>query len=85
MLLIISLWLTAFFLTTLFQSWPISQNWTGVGRNLMSYTDMYLALGATDLAIDVSILCMPMPVINNLKLKTRKKISVGTILGLGFL
>jgi len=85
MLVIIGLWLTAFFLTTLFQSWPISQNWTGVGRNLMNYPDMYLALGATDLAIDVVILCMPMPVIKSLKLEAKKKITVACILGLGFL
>jgi len=85
LLLIIGLWLTAFFFTTLFQSWPISQNWTGVGRNLMNYPDMYLALGVIDLVMDVMILCTPLPIIKNLRIRAQQKVAVACILGVGFL
>lgn len=84
-IVIIGLWLVAFFFATLFQAWPISHAWTGAGRNLIDYPAMYMALGATDLALDVIILCMPMPMIKSLKISGRRKLVVAVIFGLGFL
>ncbi|KAH6666984.1 hypothetical protein B0J14DRAFT_705032 [Halenospora varia] len=84
-LVTIVLWTVAFFFATLFQAWPISHAWTGAGKNLIDYPAMYLALGATDLALDIIILCLPMPMIRSLKMKSRRKFVVAAILSLGFL
>ena len=85
MALVVLAWLIAFFFTTLFQAWPIYQNWTGVGRKLLDELSMYLALGISDVLTDFIILCLPIPVIHSLHVTTTKKIMVGAILGLGFL
>lgn len=84
-LVTIVLWITAFFFTTLFQAWPIAHAWTGVGKNIMDYPAMYLALGSTDLVLDIVILFLPIPQIKSLKIQTRRKFVVGGILGLGIL
>jgi len=84
-LAIIGLWLVAFLFATIFQAWPISHAWTGAGRNSIDYPAMYMALGATDLALDVIILCMPMPMIKILKISSLRKLVVAVIFGLGFL
>lgn len=85
LLVLIGMWLTAFFLTTLFQSWPISRNWTGVGENIMDAKVMYVALAASDLALDIIILVTPLPVIKNLGIALEKKLAIATLFGLGFL
>ncbi|CAG8949307.1 hypothetical protein HYFRA_00004933 [Hymenoscyphus fraxineus] len=84
-LVVLGLWITAFFFATLFQAWPIKHAWTGVGRNLIDYPAMYLALGSTDLVLDIIILLLPIPMIKNLNIQPRRKFILGGILGLGFL
>ena len=85
LLLVVGAWFTAFFLTTLFQAWPIYQNWTGEGHHLMNEPHMYLALGITDLLTDFFILLMPIPVIHRLHVSGTQKVMVGGIFSVGFL
>ena len=84
-LAIVACWVTAFFFTTLFQSWPISQNWTGQGYQLLNDLEMYLALGVTDVLTDVAILALPIPMIYRLHTNKAKKLFVLGIFSLSFL
>ena len=73
-LVVVGLWGLAFFFATLFQSYPITQFWdltdtTGVS----DFTTMYLVEIASNLALDLFILCMPVPVIHRLQLERKKK------------
>ena len=82
---IILAWLIAFFLTTLFQAWPISTNWTGVGTMIMNEGAMYIASCVTDIILDIAVLCMPLPMIKSLNLSTKKKWNLVGIFWLGAL
>jgi len=82
---IIIAWLIAFFLTTLFQTWPISMNWTGVGINLLNEGAMYTAQAVLDIVLDLAVLCMPLPMIKNLNLSTQRKWNLVGIFWLGAL
>lgn len=82
---IVTLWLTAFFFTTLFQAWPIDRNWTGKGVELVNEPKMYLALGIVDVITDLLILALPVPMIVHLHADIKKRLFVGTIFSLGFL
>ena len=84
MLWTVGAWLVAFFFATLFQGWPVSQQWMRTGP-LINCPRMYFALGVTDLALDIVVLCLPMPIIWGLHATRRKKLGVASIFGLGFL
>lgn len=85
LLVVILAWLTAFFLTTLFQAWPISTNWTGMGTIIMNEGAMYIAATVTDIILDITVLCMPLPMIRSLNLSTKKKWNLVGIFWLGAL
>ena len=85
LLVVVVAWVATFFFATLFQAWPISQNWTGNGYHLLNEPAMYLALGVSDMITDLAILVLPIPCICRLHANMAKKLMVGGIFGVGFL
>ena len=75
-------WLIAFFFVTLFQDNPISRNWGTVGTTI-NWRIFYIVEVATDLALDLFILCMPLPVIGRLHISRRKKWLLSGVFWLG--
>ncbi|KAH6673517.1 hypothetical protein B0J14DRAFT_50180 [Halenospora varia] len=82
MLIFVLLWTIAFFFATVFQAWPVSWNWTGVGKPIQ-YNIMYYATCATEIAADLVILCLPIPMIKSLHLSKTRRWTVMGIFGLG--
>ncbi|MCJ1246110.1 hypothetical protein MMC30_003315 [Trapelia coarctata] len=78
----VMLWSIAFFFVTLFQAWPISYNWTGIGTPIQ-YDIMYDVCAATDILSDLLTLCLPIPMIRSLQLSTRRKWILSSVFGLG--
>ncbi|KAH6678731.1 hypothetical protein B0J14DRAFT_330726 [Halenospora varia] len=81
-LLSVVLWFIAFFFATLFQSAPISQNWTGIGHIIRDDIMYYTAYG-TELTTDIIIMFLPVPIIKNLHLDRGKKLRLMGIFWLG--
>lgn len=81
MILTIS-WLISFFFATLFQIWPIWCNWIACPPTA-NYPLMYVLCSVTDIALDVSILCLPAYFIRNLQMSRGKKVGITAIFGLG--
>ena len=77
-------WIIAFFFVTLFQDNPISRNWGSKGTTV-NFPVLYIVEIATDIALDLFILCMPLPVIKRLQINTRRKWLLGGIFWLGAL
>lgn len=78
------LWMLAFFITTLLQARPISWNWTEVG-SVSNLHDFFICEAVTNIALDLTVLCMPMLIVYRMCMSLRKKILVVGIFGLGFL
>ena len=81
-------WTSGFFLSILFQCWPIDINWTGVGNEdgyCIDTNSMLSAQAWSDTFTDVAILALPLPCIWNLQMKFRHKIGVSAIFLLGLL
>ncbi|KAF2705433.1 hypothetical protein K504DRAFT_460186 [Pleomassaria siparia CBS 279.74] len=71
-------------ITQIFSAWPIS-NWWTLGKNYtINYGAFITSFAAIDLLLDVIILSMPLPVIRNLHVTTRKKILIMGIFWMGF-
>ncbi|KAE8554123.1 hypothetical protein EYB25_002661 [Talaromyces marneffei] len=77
------LWMLAFFITTLLQARPISWNWTEVG-SVSNLHDFFICEAVTNIALDLTVLCMPMLIVYRMCMSLRKKILVVGIFGLGF-
>ncbi|KAF2235433.1 hypothetical protein EV356DRAFT_118098 [Viridothelium virens] len=80
---IVGAWLVAFFFATLFQVYPIWCNWTFCPTPLTDYSLMYALCSATDIAIDICILCIPVFFIRKLHLNKTQKIGLTGIFGIG--
>ena len=74
----------AFFFVTLFQDKPIARNW-GAPGTAVNWRDLYLVEIVVDIALDIFILCMPLPVISRLHMSRKKKWLIGGIFWLGAL
>ena len=83
-LVILSAWVIAIFFVTTFQDKPISRNWGTVGTTI-DFVTFYVVEIATDIALDLSILCMPLPWVSRLHISTRKKWLLSGIFWLGAL
>ena len=84
--LIIFLWTVAFFFASLFQAWPISQNWVSTPNGKMvDEFRLYLVLACTELILDVAILTLPWFVIWKLQMKASRKWQVLGMFMLGSL
>lgn len=68
-------------------SWgdPISKAYTGVGVWRYDVEAVGLANVGTSIALDVLVLCLPLPVISTLHLRTRKKVAISLVFWLGIL
>ena len=66
---------------------PIAYNWdTSIpGGHCTSKEAAYLSSACINLAIDILIVALPMPVLWNLQLVTKKKIILSAIFGMGAL
>ena len=69
--------------TQVFSAWPVS-NWWVLGKYNINYGAFITAFAAMDIALDTVILCLPMPVIKNLHMSTRRKFTLLGIFWLGF-
>lgn len=64
---------------------PISGAFTGTGRARFNSASVGLAQVGTSIALDVLVLCFPIPVIFKLQLSTQRKWAVSLIFWLGAL
>lgn len=75
-------WLIAFFFVTLFQDKPIARNW-GAPGTAINWRIFYIVEIATDVALDIFILCLPLPVIHRLQVSKKKKWLISGLFWLG--
>ena len=73
-----------FLLVSIFQAKPFSWNWTGVGQ-VINLNDFFVAEVATNIFLDIFILCLPMPIVSRLQMSAKRKLVIVGILALGFL
>lgn len=78
-------WLVALFLGTLLRSNPISVNWNPKqpGGHHGNVVVLFSFVGASDIVLDLIILCLPLPVIRSLHMSTRRKWLIAGIFWLG--
>ncbi|MCJ1409838.1 hypothetical protein MMC19_003921 [Ptychographa xylographoides] len=62
---------------------PVSDSWTHEGVPRFNFAAMLISSVATDLVLDIAVLSLPLPVIKNLHLTTKRKISVACMFWLG--
>ena len=71
--------------TQVFSAWPISNLWNLRNGYLFNYGAFITAFAAMDIALDIIILCLPIPVIRGLNMSTRRKFTLVGIFWLGAL
>jgi len=78
-------WLIALFFGTLLRSTPISVNWIPrqPGGRHGNIVVLFSFIGASDILLDIIILCLPLPIIRHLHMSTQKKWLVAGIFWLG--
>lgn len=78
-------WLVALFLGTLLRSNPVSVNWNPKqpGAHHGNIVVLFSFVGASDIVLDLIILCLPLPVIRGLHMSTKRKWLVAGIFWLG--
>jgi hypothetical protein len=80
--LVLLAWLIAFFFVTLFQDNPIPRNW-GAPGTAINWRIFYIVEIATDVALDIFILCLPLPVIHRLRMSRKKRWLISGVFWLG--
>jgi len=77
-------WWISFFVGAFFVTTPISEFWSNpVVKDNYDWAAFIIALGALDIAVDLFILCLPIPVIKTLHMQTRRKVQLLGIFWLG--
>ncbi|KAF2845808.1 hypothetical protein T440DRAFT_258321 [Plenodomus tracheiphilus IPT5] len=71
-------------LVQIFSAWPISDWWTLGKSYSINYGAFITSFAAIDLFLDIVILCLPVTVIRQLQINTRKKFLVIGIFWMGF-
>jgi hypothetical protein len=83
------IWFLAFLFAQLFETWPISANWTfspnGSHVRVINEESMNLWLCGTDVLADVFLLLLPIPVITSLRMSKKDKLAFLGIFSLGLL
>lgn len=74
---------TCWFITNFFGT-IFSYQWTRTIQNTINYPVWLIVQSASDMALDLASLLLPMFVINNLHLNTKRKFMLAGIFGLGF-
>lgn len=81
---IITLWFISFFFADLFSAWPIQGHWDRkVYHPTINYDGLLVSTAAISMALDVIILCMPLPVVSGLQMSFKRKVVVMGIFWLG--
>ncbi|KAI0378767.1 plasma membrane protein Pth11-like protein [Hypomontagnella monticulosa] len=87
LIVLVSLWMTAFFFTSLFQCrsnfWANYGSAAEIQANCIDTTQMVFVLSITDFITDVIIICIPIPLVWRLNLSLRKKVAVTGVFLLG--
>ncbi|KAL6722362.1 hypothetical protein ACLMJK_001469 [Lecanora helva] len=85
MLCITTAWALSFLLATFFQVWALWCNWTHCAdpASRSDYPVTYVCSSATDIVLDVTILCLPVSFIRRLQTNVGQKIGMTSIFGLG--
>jgi hypothetical protein len=69
----------------MFSANPVSNFWNEYGHTTINFGVWSITMSAIDVALDAIVLCLPIPMIRNLKISTRRKISLLGIFWLGLL
>ena len=69
----------------MFASKPISDSWTRPGFPVINLGALLVSLAATNLALDLAVLCLPLFVIRTLHMSFKRKVMVTGIFWLGLL
>ncbi|KAL6722083.1 hypothetical protein ACLMJK_001188 [Lecanora helva] len=86
---IVAAWTVGFFLSNVFQCWPISTNWATPGEqtwgSCVDMSMMNLAQAYSDVFTDVLILAVPIPCVWSMTMPVKHKFAVSGIFLLGVL
>lgn len=69
----------------MFSATPVSNFWDEFGHTTLNLGVWSIAMASLDIALDIVVLCLPLPMIRNLKISTRRKLSLLGIFWLGLL
>ncbi|KAI1872173.1 uncharacterized protein JN550_003892 [Neoarthrinium moseri] len=85
MAIVIAFWISAFFADVFFCI-PVHKTWLPEtpGRCGES-SSMYIGMASADLAIDIVVLILPMPILWGLQLPAARKVALTFVFGLGFI
>ncbi|OTA98049.1 hypothetical protein M426DRAFT_28823 [Hypoxylon sp. CI-4A] len=70
--------------TQIFSAWPIYYWWTLGKTYTINYGAFITSFAAIDLALDIVILCLPIPIIRNLHMNRRRKFLLLGVFWVGF-
>ncbi|KAI1411212.1 hypothetical protein F5Y13DRAFT_201420 [Hypoxylon sp. FL1857] len=79
----VSCWGIILFFLVLLQGKPVSASWTGKGVLQFSPNALGLSQVGTSIALDVIVLCFPLPVIFRLHMPTSRKVGLAMVFWLG--
>ncbi|KAI3323799.1 hypothetical protein HD806DRAFT_495628 [Xylariaceae sp. AK1471] len=86
LIVLATLWTIAFFITNILESFPVYTEWArnpDDQRGNMDITTMFLSQCYTDVALDVLIIVLPIPLIWKLHMDLKKKLLISCIFLLG--
>ncbi|KAI4869231.1 hypothetical protein F4820DRAFT_444353 [Hypoxylon rubiginosum] len=81
---IVILFMIAATFTQIFSAWPIYNWWTLGETYTINYGAFLTSFAAIDLALDIVILCLPIPVIHSLQMNRRRKFLLLGVFWMGF-
>ncbi|KAF7532291.1 hypothetical protein G7054_g8113 [Neopestalotiopsis clavispora] len=89
LLIIVIMWTIAFFLTNALQYTPVYSMWSQIPSQahptFKQSTKMFLAQSYADVALDVLIIILPIPLIWDLQINLRRKLQISAVFLLGAL
>ncbi|PVI00589.1 hypothetical protein DM02DRAFT_655335 [Periconia macrospinosa] len=88
LIIAVIMWIVAFFLTNTLQYFPVHTQWAQNPADMrpsMELTKMFLSQSYADVALDVIIICLPIPFVRKLQTNIQKKLVVTFIFLLGAL
>ncbi|KAI0886272.1 uncharacterized protein GGS22DRAFT_126785 [Annulohypoxylon maeteangense] len=81
---IVILFMIAATFTQIFSAWPIYNWWTLGETYTINYGAFLTSFAAIDLALDIAILSLPIPIINSLHMNRRRKLLLLGVFWMGF-
>jgi len=78
-------WFLASLFGQIFASNPVSLGWKSANHNAINYPVFFVSMAASNLALDLATLTLPLFVIRTLQMTTRRKYLVSGIFGLGLM